>query len=303
MNLIRIVGVGDNVVDRYIHQGKMYPGGNSLNFAVYGKQLGHDSAYIGVLANDQEAKTIVSALKKLGVDISKCQHVHGETGRCSTLLINGDRIISDDNDFGAVKTTPLQLTPERLEYIGQFDVAHTSCYSFIDDQLPKIKRIGIPLVYDFSDIWEEKDFEIICPHIDIAFFSGKKLPDDKLQLLMKKTVDLGCSLAICTIGKRGAMIYNGSRYFIKCPYNVDGQVVDTLGAGDSFLTGFITAYIEGLKRYNALVAQNPDQYTTQNDRDDYMENLIEYSMSVGNLLAIKNCMIYGAFGYSADLPI
>ena len=28
---MRIVGVGDNVLDRYIDQGLMYPGGNAVN--------------------------------------------------------------------------------------------------------------------------------------------------------------------------------------------------------------------------------------------------------------------------------
>lgn len=294
--MLKIIGVGDNVVDRYIHHGKMYPGGNSVNFAVYGKQLGYKSAYMGVLAGDKEGKLIESALKGKGIDISKCEYVQGETGRCTTRLVDGDRIITDDNDFGAVKTTPLKLTGERLEYIKNFDVAHSSCYSFIEDQLSYIKELGVPVVYDFSDCWDEASFDKVCPNIAAAFFSGKKLADEELKRLLKKAVGLGCELAICTIGKRGAIIFDGNNFFTKSPYNLGLKVVDTLGAGDSFLTGFITAYFEGKKKYAALMEGSPEKYTTNEDRSDYMKSLIEYSMSVGNLTAIKNCMVSGAFG-------
>lgn len=44
---IRVIGIGDNVVDKYLHSGMMYPGGNALNFSVYAKQAGASSAFIG----------------------------------------------------------------------------------------------------------------------------------------------------------------------------------------------------------------------------------------------------------------
>lgn len=299
--MLRMIGVGDNVVDCYPQSGKLYPGGNSVNFAVYARQLGCFSAYLGVLADDREAGVITEALTHLGVGLSHCAQVHGETGRCTTILREGDRIITDDNDFGAVKAFPLQLTPERLEYIEGFDVAHSSCYSFLENQLYKIKEAGVPLVYDFSDCWTESDFETVCPSLDIAFFSGKKLPEGELRRLLQKAVGLGCSLAICTAGKRGAMVFNGRRFFTAAPYHLEASVVDTLGAGDSFLTGFVSAYYEGKKRYNALVGEQPERFTTEENRAAYADSLTEYSINAGNLLAIKNCMVSGAFGCSAPL--
>ena len=299
--MIRMIGVGDNVVDRYPQRGVLYPGGNSINFAVYGKQLGHETAYMGVLADDREGEIIQSALKSLGVDIAQSAFVHGETGRCTTTLTDGDRCITDDNDFGAVKSQPLQLTPERLDYIANFHVAHSSCYSFIENQLHLIRERGVPVVYDFSDVWTEKDFDQICPNIDIAFFSGKKLPDETLHTLLKKTVSLGCSLAISTIGRRGAVVDDGTRFYTKAPYNPQGKVVDTLGAGDSFLTGFISTYYEGLERYRSLCGTLDQPCTTPEDDLDYRAQLIEYAMSEGNLLAIRNCMVRGAFGCAQQL--
>ena len=32
---MKVIGIGDNVCDKYIHLNMMFPGGQALNFAVY----------------------------------------------------------------------------------------------------------------------------------------------------------------------------------------------------------------------------------------------------------------------------
>lgn len=39
---MRLAAIGDNCVDFYEKQGWAYPGGNAVNVAVYGRQLGMD---------------------------------------------------------------------------------------------------------------------------------------------------------------------------------------------------------------------------------------------------------------------
>lgn len=46
--MIRILGLGDNVVDRFLDRGRMYPGGQAMNVAVYASMLGAESGYLGV---------------------------------------------------------------------------------------------------------------------------------------------------------------------------------------------------------------------------------------------------------------
>ena len=43
---MRLAAIGDNCVDFYEKQGWAYPGGNAVNVAVYGRQLGMDAASI-----------------------------------------------------------------------------------------------------------------------------------------------------------------------------------------------------------------------------------------------------------------
>ena len=37
---MRVIGIGDNVCDKYEHQKTMYPGGQALNFSIYARMLG-----------------------------------------------------------------------------------------------------------------------------------------------------------------------------------------------------------------------------------------------------------------------
>lgn len=68
---MRICGVGDNVIDRYLHCDLMFAGGNALNFAVFGRQAGAQAAYLGITGNDIPAGVIRHALCAEGVDISR----------------------------------------------------------------------------------------------------------------------------------------------------------------------------------------------------------------------------------------
>ena len=301
--MVRLIGIGDNVVDCNYTTQTVFPGGNCVNFAVFGRQLGHETAYVGMIARDFWGDVILNSLVKNRVDVSQCVIEDGETGRCGIHLKDGDRVIVDENDAGLVKAHPLVITDEILEFIKTFDVAHSSCYSYIEGELHKIKEAGIPLVYDFSDEWTEDTLKNVCPDIDIAFFSGKDLPDEELKAHLKNCVrEYGCSLAITTIGGRGAIVYNGRRYYQKEPYTFQGGVRDTTGAGDSWLTGFISAYADHMNEWKRLKERGSEDFVTDRDYEDYEDCLIEFCMCSGNLLARRNCLVEGSYGFGIAFP-
>ncbi len=47
---ISVLGIGDNVVDKYLHSGIMYPGGIRIKFAVYAKLVTSPARLWGRLA-------------------------------------------------------------------------------------------------------------------------------------------------------------------------------------------------------------------------------------------------------------
>lgn len=296
--MIKIACVGDNVVDINYIDGVINPGGNCVNVSVYCSQLGFDAAYVGVLADDGYAKIVADSMTVNGVDISQCVYMHGETGRCSCKLVDGDRVLGDENDGGLVKSNPLVITEDMLEYLKGFDIIHTSCYSYIDDQMLKVKAAGVPILYDFSTVWNETWVKEVSRFADYVLFSGRdELTEEENLKMFKDAVDkYGYKLSIMTMGIRGAWVYDGQRVFTKEPYNVSGGAIDTTGCGDSWISGFITSYMDNKKRLDNMTAMSGGSFIVEENAADTMANIIEISMCMGNLRARYTSQIKGAYG-------
>lgn len=294
--MVRIACIGDNVVDINYVSRKIYPGGNCVNVAVYCSQLGHYAEYIGVLADDKYAGVVTKSLKQNRVAFGRSVIRHGETGRCFCNLTNGERVLGDENDGGLVKSEPLDIDSSLVEYVKSFDVIHTSCYSYLDDQLSRLKESGVPILYDFSTEWDREKCAAICPHIDYVLFSDQcGTSSAEKEYTLKAAVEkYCCSLAVMTMGSEGSCVYDGSRFYRKEPYNIEGGARDTTGCGDSWISGFITTYISGKKTFS-------NQFITKENERDWRESLIKFSMCAGNLKARQTSQTDGAFGCGIDL--
>lgn len=296
--MIKIACVGDNVVDINYIDGIVNPGGNCVNVAVYCSQMRHKAAYVGVLADDDYAKVITDSLKKNQVAYDMSPVGHGETGRCFINLVDGDRIIGDENDGGLLKASPLRLDEKLIMYLKKFDIVHTSCYSYIDDELEKIKDAGIPLLYDFSIEWDDEKISRLSEVADFALFSGRddKTEEENMSVLKKVVDGRHCRMAILTMGTQGAWVYDGHTVHTKKPYNIEGGAIDTTGCGDSWISGFISTYIEITKRMYQMATVSDEHFIQQKNVEDVKTHAIEMAMCMGNLKARQTCRIKGAYG-------
>lgn len=66
--MIKVLGLGDNVVDKYMHIHTMYPGGNALNIAVTAQIMGAQAAYLGVFGDDDAGMHVYDTIRKMGVN-------------------------------------------------------------------------------------------------------------------------------------------------------------------------------------------------------------------------------------------
>ena len=70
---MRVLGLGDNVMDAYYGPAVFYPGGNAYNVSVNAKRLEADSAYLGWFSDDEYGVF----LKKYLADMHGCHYPGG----------------------------------------------------------------------------------------------------------------------------------------------------------------------------------------------------------------------------------
>ena len=172
------------------------------------------------------------------------------TSSATVQLVNHDRVFPDyDNEIH--RKHPIQLELEELEALKEYEVIHSTVYSiFAEGELERIWALGIPITFDFSNDWEEEMFYEICPLVECAFFSCDGKSDVEISELLRKSVQTGTKIAVGTRGKDGAFAYDGVRFYRQEAFRV--TPVDSLGAGDSFISRFLQTYFDltnGNKRF------------------------------------------------------
>ena len=89
---MKLIALGDNVIDYYHNTQECFPGGNAVNVAVHAARLGAQAEYLGSLGDDDMAHIVEKALRENGVDISHCPVLQGRTTKvCSYDVVNGER--------------------------------------------------------------------------------------------------------------------------------------------------------------------------------------------------------------------
>lgn len=284
-NGLKVLGLGDNVVDRYLNTGRMYPGGNALNFAVYARMLGADAAFLGTFGTDAAGRHVRDTLEALSVPTTLCRIVEGENGHADVRVVDGNREFVFSNKGGVARKNPFMPARTDIDYLSTFALVHTSCYSHLNGHLATLKAASRLISYDFSYRWQVDDLiGPVAPHLDFAALSAGDVGRERAVAILRETVAHGCSLALATLGPEGAIAYNGKDFVSVLPKPT--EVVDTLGAGDAFITATLLSLVAaGWKRSRSFSAET-----------------IRAAMEKGSEFAAEICRVDGAFGHSAPIP-
>lgn len=273
---MKLLAIGDNVVDFYEEQNIIYPGGNALNVAVIGKQNGAEkTAYLGIVGDDFEANHVVETLKQNKINIDRIRKAYGPNGKAYVALDeHGDRIFKGTNKTERVQSQlTLQLTNEDMDYLAEYDVIHTSINSHIEHLLPLLKEKLVSFDFSTKNKWDDAYLQSICPYVDMAFFSGSDMNETDIQRLTEQVHALGVAVIVVTRGEKGAIGSAQGEHLEQKPKLTN--VVDTMGAGDSFIAGFITSYAN--------------------------KKNLKQALQQGAASAARTCTTYGAFGCGSTL--
>jgi fructoselysine 6-kinase len=227
----RLVAVGDNCLDVYLNKDAMTVGGNALNVAVNWRRAGIDARYFGAVGSDGEGDIVLEAVAKAGLSPKDIERRAGHTAVTLLRERDGDRQILFE-DLGVGK----DFMPSEAHFgaIAAADWVHLGTNAY----LGLVRRLAagrVPFSIDVSTA----HFALPLSDVPIVFASGPEDPDDPVAPLIEKLMEAGARRVVVTCGGRGAFFGDGGPpLFVPA---APASVVDTCGAGDSFIASFIAA--------------------------------------------------------------
>jgi fructoselysine 6-kinase len=271
--MVSILTARDNVVDCYVDEGLIFAGGNALNVAVFARSAGAKTAYAGTIGTDAAGALIQSALARADVSTEFLQVRPGSTAYCVIGRDNGDRVFRE----AGPGVSGADLPSDFLRRASAFDAVHLSESSALADMVPDLSAVSL-VSFDFSTNRDARLLRSVTPHCFLASFSGAGLTGDAGLALARWAVTLGANWSLVTRGRSGAVLVGTER-----SYDVpaaETTLVDTLGAGDTFIATLLVGLLEG---------KNPPE-----------------AMARASEAAAVTCSRLGAFGeeqYLAAIPL
>ena len=246
---MKCVAVGDNCIDWYYLQNEAYVGGCSVNVSVYISQMGEESSYLGAVGKDENGHLIEEKLLGFGVDTSHMHFMDGKTAVTKIELVNNERCFRGYDE--GVLAKPF-ITDEDIAYIQSCDYMHTSVYGNCQNILEKVENHVI-IVYDFAYKLDHETIPEVLKHIHYGFFSYEK-DDAYIREYMKKCWEMkgkNLKLLVATLGGDGSIYYDGKDFYRH--HIVPVKAVDTMGAGDSFIAGFMVGLAKHMDYIECMI--------------------------------------------------
>lgn len=238
-----LIAVGDNCLDAYLNKGFVTVGGNALNVAVQWKRLGYRARYFGALAPDEEAGIMLGVIGEAGLARSDVEILDGKSA--VTLLTDdaGERhFLLESLGVGE------NYFPDKQRYQELLASDWTHLGTNASEKLVRqLVQDGVRFSVDVST----RHFDLSLENVPLVFASGPDDPGEPVEPLIGRFKQAGAQKVVVTCGKRGSFYDNGRQLF--SAGSVPVTVVDTCGAGDSFIATFLTAlFFEGYSEEAAL---------------------------------------------------
>ena len=238
-------------INRTTHEA-VYPGGKGNNVSVILSNLGHSSKALGFTAGFT-GEALENMLKEFGCDTAFIRLPEGST-RINVKINAGEE--TEINGQGPVITEEAQSALfEQLDALKEEDILvlagsipHTLPSDIYERILEHLQGRGIHFVVDATKdlllkVLKYHPFLIKPNNHELGEMFGVTLKTrDEIVAYAKKLQEMGAENVLVSMAGDGAILLTeeGVIYEAKPP---KGKVLNSVGAGDSMVAGFLTGYL------------------------------------------------------------
>ena len=239
-------------------------GGAPANFACHAAVQGADVTMLSAVGDDQHGRDGIDILSAYGVDVSLMQVISetptgtvgvevDDDGKPTFVIHQGsawDNLTWNDAIASRIATVD-------AIYFGTLGQRDPVSRATIREAVETAALAGIPRVLDINLRPPFFDAEMIRDSVQLA--SILKLSDDELvevcsacsisetsrsNVMLQGLLEFGnLDMVVLTRGKDGAMLVTHEGTFTQD--GIDGNVIDTVGAGDAFTAAFLVGELRG----------------------------------------------------------
>lgn len=250
---------------RYVNGFRKSLGGAESNFAIALSKLGHQVGWFSKLGDDEFGIFIKNSIRGEGIDVSRVTL----TSEANTGLLFKERYqnINPNVYYYRKNSAASRISPSDIdeEYIKQAKILH------ITGITPAISKSAAEAVFKAVCIAKENNVMVsFDPNLRLKLWSIEEakpillkiaamadivMPGiDEAKLLInveepeeiaKYFLNLGSKLVAVKLGEKGCYLNNGQEAMYVSGFKVE-KLEDTVGAGDGFAAGLISASLRNL---------------------------------------------------------
>jgi len=233
----------------------------AYNLAALGSRVGFQSR----IGDDPLGQIALDRLRQGGVDVSRVRSVPGEIKTGLTVILPHESWRNILTYAGTI--FELSWDDLDLDYLADSRHFHLSSYYLqralrprVAELFQRLKSKGLTISFDTND---DPDDRWEGGLRDVLRFVDVFLPNEReackiagaedLETAVKKLSEM-VPLLVVKLGRKGAMALRGNERVVSPAHQV--EVVDPVGAGDSFDAGFLHQYLRGADLPTCLARGN-----------------------------------------------
>ncbi len=238
---------------------KFSTGGGATNAATTFARSGHESIFMGCIANDPAGQAIINSLDDEGIDSSYITYIDNTQTGYSVILLTptGERTILTCRGASAHFD---MLNPDDLDTIFPDWLYVTTLrgdMEMLDRFFTKAKSLGVKIMFNPGNLELQHSRKLLglLTDVDVLILNkteAQQIVDGYLLTELIAKLKNYVPNVIITDGTQGAIATDSTETYRIGLYE-DQKVLDATGAGDAFGSGFLAAFANGKSFKESLV--------------------------------------------------